>query len=116
MAHAIRIRYDSNASNKLDEFNSWLDEWAQADGLREYNRPPTPFSGDVKEPSFWYAELRLDDNEDLQAALNDLHERMFAGVKWYLVETHDCAQDRETGECDGWTVEKERGNVPDSLR
>lgn len=116
MAHAIRIRYDSNAANKRDEFTSWLDGWAQADGLGEYHRPPKPVAGDVDEPSYWYAELRLDNSEDLQAALSDLNESLFAGIKWYLVESHDCAQDRETGECAEWTVEHERGNVPDALR
>jgi len=117
MAQAIRIRYASTAQNKSDEFDGWLDGWTEAKPGRtsfshnDFKNRPTDGT------PYYEVRVWLDDSEDLATALNELSEDVFAGVKWYVVHTHDCTHDRdgESADC-SWTLEDERGNVPEEYR
>ena len=128
MSHAIRIRMSvSNApDDALERIESVRDTFSAILPDQETKWSHVPESEIDDRPEHYYSLMRFDEREDLETILDELHENQFPSVEWYVVHSHSCSHeyahdkyaddpdypDGETGPCGGWTLERERGDVP----
>ena len=113
MAHAIRIRCSDGNVPDQAEVESIKDGFDVV--LPEQKTAFRFIEGDEFRSEHWRCLYRFDDDESLPEIEETFSEELFAGIKWYLIESHDCTHDRDGGPCDGWTLERQRGNVPEEF-
>lgn len=115
MTHAIRIRCaDGNVPDQAevetarDQFQTIAEDQNAEYGFRDDDL--------IGEPH-WQCLYRFDDAEDLSAIVDKFSENTFAGMEWYIIHSHVCNHGSdESGACDGWVIETERGSVPEEYR
>jgi hypothetical protein len=116
MAYAIRIRYSSTAQRKSEEFEGFHANHKEVLSEQSFDLGYREPSID-REPPHYFALIRLDESEDIEAVLSELSESVFAGVKWYVIHACHCGHDGSRDNCEAWGAPvRERGNVPDVYR
>lgn len=140
MSHAIRLRIsEPNApADALDRIRETKEAFRTVlgpgdevgnDQETEYAVIEPDEEVDDLDEAYIQSILRFDERDGIEAIIDEIHESQFPSIEWYVLHVHDCTHeyafegdlpndypDGETGPCDGWEIERERGDVPEPLR
>lgn len=106
LPNLLKDRVDRNVFNDLTEE---LPEQASSPSKRNT-------STDGTGAEFIGMRYRVSKVDSKKTVLNRFENKVVTDAEWYRIEHHECDHDEEnpTG-CGSWTVEREKGNVPEGV-